>query len=150
VYSLYSAVQQGKANGASFEKNQFTLEKNGPLKGFDFYNNKGVKPDGSHAGGLGYVPRDGYIAELHRGERVLTAGENRGYDAASVWQMANDKLGAGAGENGDIIIHNVSFAPVINGGSAAEIMPQLEQQQRSFMDEFQSLVRQQRRVSFSG
>lgn len=33
--------------------------------------------DGSHAGGLAYVPYDGYIAELHKGERVLTAEENR-------------------------------------------------------------------------
>ena len=29
----------------------------------------------THAGGLSYVPFDGYLAELHRGERVLTAGE---------------------------------------------------------------------------
>ena len=35
--------------------------------------------DGSHAGGLSYVPFDGYIAELHRGERVLTANEAREY-----------------------------------------------------------------------
>lgn len=33
------------------------------------------KPDGSHAGGLDYVPFDGYIAELHKGERVQTASE---------------------------------------------------------------------------
>jgi len=32
---------------------------------------------GSHAGGLAYVPYDGYIAELHQGEAVLTAAENR-------------------------------------------------------------------------
>lgn len=31
--------------------------------------------DGSHANGLDYVPYDGYIAELHKGERVLTADE---------------------------------------------------------------------------
>lgn len=31
--------------------------------------------DGSHALGLKYVPFDGYIAELHQGERVLTAQE---------------------------------------------------------------------------
>ncbi|WMJ84463.1 hypothetical protein ACS3UN_07075 [Oscillospiraceae bacterium LTW-04] len=35
--------------------------------------------DGSHATGLSYVPYDGYVAELHQGERVLTADEARGY-----------------------------------------------------------------------
>ncbi len=35
--------------------------------------------NGSHAGGLSYVPFDGYVAELHRGERVLTANEAREY-----------------------------------------------------------------------
>ncbi len=35
--------------------------------------------DGSHATGLSYVPYDGYVAELHKGERVLTADEARGY-----------------------------------------------------------------------
>lgn len=41
--------------------------------------NKNVsgKINGSHAGGLSSVPFDGYIAELHKGERVLTAQENR-------------------------------------------------------------------------
>ena len=37
--------------------------------------------DGSHAAGLAFVPRDGYRAELHYGERVLTASENRMYSA---------------------------------------------------------------------
>lgn len=35
--------------------------------------------DGSHADGLGYVPFDGYIAELHKGETVLTAQEAAAY-----------------------------------------------------------------------
>ncbi len=41
-----------------------------------------VRPvDGSHAGGLSTVPFDGYTAELHAGERVLTAFEARNYSA---------------------------------------------------------------------
>lgn len=37
--------------------------------------------NGSHADGLSYVPFDGYIAELHKGERVLTKEENKAYNA---------------------------------------------------------------------
>ena len=36
--------------------------------------------NGSHAGGLNYVPFDGYIAELHKGERVLTREEANEYN----------------------------------------------------------------------
>lgn len=43
----------------------------GPTGGLKDYIN------GTHANGLSYVPFDGYIAELHQGERVLTASENR-------------------------------------------------------------------------
>ena len=39
------------------------------------------KIDGSHAKGLRNVPYDGYVAELHRGERVLTSGEAAAYNA---------------------------------------------------------------------
>ena len=37
--------------------------------------------NGSHAGGLSYVPFDGYIAKLHKGERVLTASQAKGYNS---------------------------------------------------------------------
>lgn len=36
--------------------------------------------NGSHANGLDYVPYNGYVAELHEGERVLTKQQNREYN----------------------------------------------------------------------
>lgn len=39
--------------------------------------------NGSHRSGLPYVPFDGYLGELHEGERVLTAEENKVYSAAN-------------------------------------------------------------------
>lgn len=42
-------------------------------------NKGGDGVDGSHAGGLSYVPFDGYLARLHRGEAVLTAAEAAAY-----------------------------------------------------------------------
>lgn len=36
--------------------------------------------DGSHANGLDYVPYNGYVAELHEGERVLTKQQNKEYN----------------------------------------------------------------------
>ncbi|MDF2948159.1 MAG: tail tape measure protein core region [Sedimentibacter sp.] len=37
------------------------------------------KKNGSHASGLAYVPFDGYIAEVHEGEGILTKDENKKY-----------------------------------------------------------------------
>ena len=50
---------------------------------------------GSHRNGLDYVPYDGYVAELHKGERILTAEENQDYP---------DKPRSGSG--GDTFIFN--------------------------------------------
>lgn len=53
----------------------------------------GGNVDGSHATGLAYVPFDGYVAELHKGERVLTAAQNaqleRGGDTINVNMTVN-------------------------------------------------------------
>lgn len=46
--------------------------------------------DGSHADGLSYVPFDGYKAELHAGERVLTAAENRQYSGQNNSAVADE------------------------------------------------------------
>lgn len=64
--------------------------------------NANVSTNGSHAGGLAYVPFDGYIAELHRGERVLTASEARAY---------NDGYGTG-GSGGITVVQNIQSVPM--------------------------------------
>ncbi len=75
------------------------------------------KPDPKpHAGGIAYVPDDGYIAELHRGEQVLTAAQaiTRNTDTADEIRRVEKKL--------DALTLTVNEAPVnVNfyGSSAA-------------------------------
>lgn len=87
-----------------------------------------VKIDGSHARGLAYVPRDGYVAELHKGERVLTAGENR-------------KLMRGS-TSGNVI--HLTYAPVINAGKIKDITgleQMLDRREKRLMQKLQTAQR---------
>lgn len=43
---------------------------------------------GSHAAGLAYVPHDNYVANLHKGERVLTAQEAASYRGGGAMHFA--------------------------------------------------------------
>lgn len=62
--------------------------------GYSYFNNSNTTPnyvnqsnatsptiDGSHKTGLGNVPFDGYVAELHKNEAVLTAEDNKRWKA---------------------------------------------------------------------
>jgi len=64
-----------------------------------------IKTDGSHAGGLNYVPYDGYIAELHRGEMVVPANE------AQILRSGNFK-GAGPATTINIYTQTLSEAQI--------------------------------------
>ncbi|WP_333861736.1 hypothetical protein [Clostridium sp.] len=69
-----------------------------PIKGTIELVQKGAgwvkgKLDGSHATGMSNVPYNGYLAELHEGERVLTAQENRslkeGFGGITIAKLAD-------------------------------------------------------------
>jgi TP901 family phage tail tape measure protein len=92
--------------------------------------------DGSHANGLPYVPYNGYIAELHRGERVLTAAENRDYNRL----LRGPSTGA---------TYHLTYAPIIHANDVTGVKEALQEDKRSFEDQFNSLVRQERRVKFA-
>lgn len=87
--------------------------------------------DGSHAGGLYSVPYDGYIAELHQGERVLTAMEARAYRAQE--NVTNNAVNLGG-----IVIHYAG------GGSQAEARAA----GGSMADEIQRKLRQRGVMAF--
>lgn len=55
---------------------------------------KNAKVNGSHASGLDYVPFNGYVAELHKGEAVLSAPE------ASSWRTSGVVPPAGLHQSG--------------------------------------------------
>ena len=57
-------------------------------------------PDGSHAGGLPYVPYDGYKAILHQGEGVLTAEQNKAYLQHTAAMQGGKRGGGGKGAGG--------------------------------------------------
>ena len=83
IKSIATSVLDWVKDFADSIKNFFQ----GILDGFKSVKDKGDEAreikksvNGSHANGLDYVPFNGYVAELHKGERVLTAEENKRYN----------------------------------------------------------------------
>ena len=75
-------AKEGAAEALEAQIGELQLVAQVRLAGFtprgDF-NMPWISPDGHHANGLPFVPYDGYLAMLHRGERVSTASQNKSY-----------------------------------------------------------------------
>ena len=132
-------------------------------KGARIYNASQSKPiiNGSHRGGLARVPFDGYIAELHRNEQVLTADEASEYrDGGFSDYMRKMKVvlehrdgsgqSSGNGKSGGE--SNITFSPtyVIQGNGDKETIREASRMSfndfKRFMEEYE---RDKRRKSFS-
>lgn len=74
------------------------------------------KIHGSHAAGLDFVPFDGYRAELHYGERVMTATENA---ALETLDRAVAALGGGRVSGPDTTVR-VTVPVMLNGRTVGE------------------------------
>jgi hypothetical protein len=77
----------------------------------------GPAPDGSYRFGLKHVPYDGFIGELHKGERILTANEARDYNLmekqGGIRDSAPRSIGGGGTSIGSVVI-----APTFPGSTA--------------------------------
>lgn len=132
---------------ASINKAKSSLLSFFKIKGKDgkveIKNSRAAKVDGSHAGGLDYVPYDGYIAELHKGERVITEKENRRLSGGIVGEgiKTSDEsrqlkyFPSTSGQS----VHYV-FNPVINAAKAdiKEIEAMIERKQREFFNKIET------------
>jgi len=108
-----------------------------PIKGTVniFRRDKGAKAnvDGSHASGLGRVPFDGYLAELHKGEEVLTAGDPRNINN---YKTSNN-------DNKNYVVHE-TFSPqiIVNIDGSASVKEQLPNIEKEVERVFYPLLEQ--------
>jgi len=73
-----------------------------------------TKIDGSHRSGLERVPFDGYVAELHKDERVLTANESAAYNQQTINNQTVANIGGSAAYNQQTTNTDSKIAHLIN------------------------------------
>ena len=74
-----TAAESGVSTSAQYQA--IVAQVKAELGGLNATQSYYASVNGSHASGLSYVPFDGYIAELHKGERVQTAAQVNQEDA---------------------------------------------------------------------
>ena len=113
--------------------------------------------NGSHRNGLERVPFDGYIAELHQGERVLTSEEASEYGDYRLGDyldmllelMDDNPRNSGGGDNNSS--QRIVFSPNITiYGDADEerVMSAMRMSQREFEERYDEMCRDRRRKAF--
>lgn len=117
------------------------LEIASSIPGLSFFVKSKKEVDGSHRAGLDYVPYDGYIAELHKGERVLTAEENGSLytdlSNALKQRKENTEKNINTKNSNPITIH---FNPTFNGVSSDTAKDIIDAMQ-SKIEELENILR---------
>ena len=107
--------------------------------------------DGSHAGGLDYVPWDGYIARLHQGERVLTAQQARALDGIAAAGVYQQSPGVTPGDLRQVTASAVNALGALGGGGESyKIVLQMNVNGKEFfretIDDFRAIDRERPEV----
>lgn len=115
--------------------------------------------DGSHRNGLDRVPFDGYIAELHKDERVLTADEAENYSENGLFSQAVERVKAymgesksdGGGDNSSDDGRQIIFSPHIEisgNGDKETVMQGVRMTFSEFCSMMEEYERDRRRKQF--
>lgn len=114
TFDGYQEVMQSAIDGVKSKKDELLAEFRNLQKEISKETLGQYQPytiDGSHAGGLPYVPFDGYIAELHRGEMVLAP-----QDAEAIRALYSNAMTSRQAANNRAI--TTAAAGVVNGMAA--------------------------------
>jgi TP901 family phage tail tape measure protein len=137
IYSRFGPAINWMSEKAALVKNMFSAGGAGgngaDMTGIPAYAN----------GTIATSPHIGLFAEKGP-EAVIPINDSA--RAHSLLEQTNRMMGVSSGSGGTVI--NASFAPVINGGNAAEIQPVLEAAQANFFDNLNAVIRNERRLSF--
>ena len=161
VLETFGNIKDGIANTFGFDNDsKEKVEKVSIIERIFNTSNERENIDGSHRTGLGYVPFDGYVAELHKGERVLTSDENEQYGSLFNKLVTPSNNNISNTTRNISASSNISFSPSINitvndsknnEGLAKVLEAKLKELENEFFKKFKELERRgmnERRTKF--